>query len=369
MTTMTTVSTAAARENREKMQDRILQSSAGTFALFGMYLGDRLGYYKALATIGGMTAGQLAAAVGTHVRYTREWLEQQTMSGILQVDDASAPSDRRRYAIPEGAEEVLADEDSREFMAPLAQLTAGAVSPFEKVAEVFRTGRGIAFEEYGRNALEGQARMNRAMFLQLLPQEWLPGVEDIHARLMAAPAARVADIGCGAGWSSIGMALGYPRISVHGLDMDRASVEAAQANARNQGVEDRVRFEVRNAGDPALDGQYDLVTAFECVHDMSDPVAALGTMRRMTAPGGSVLVVDEKVADRFSPDAGVFETVLYGFSVFHCLPSGMCCDHAPGTGTVMRAETLRQYALAAGFRSVEVLPVDCVLFRMYRLHV
>jgi SAM-dependent methyltransferase len=209
--------------------------------------------------------------------------------------------------------------------------------------------------------------MNRAAALQLLGQLWIPAMPDVCERLKSPESARVAEIGCGVGWASIGLALTYPNVHVDGFDTDEASVRRAVEHSAQFGVSDRVRFLVRDASDPELNGGYDLVLALECIHDMSNPVAALGTMRRLVRPGGAVMVVDERVGDQFDPGAGVLESLMYGFSILHCLPAGMAEQPSAGTGTVMRTPTFRRYAQEAGFRDVEVLSVDNPLLRFYRL--
>ncbi len=145
------------------------------------------------------------------------------------------------------------------------------------------------------------------------------------------------------------------------------SIERAQENARINGVADRVNFQVRDASDPSLAGQYDLVTAFECVHDMSDPVGALKMMRQLAGKQGAVIVMDERVGETFSARENDIEYIMYGFSILHCLPAGMDAPESSGTGTVMRPGTMKQYALDAGFREVEILPIDNFFFRFYRL--
>jgi 2-polyprenyl-3-methyl-5-hydroxy-6-metoxy-1,4-benzoquinol methylase len=164
------------------------------------------------------------------------------------------------------------------------------------------------------------------------------------------------------------MARGYPKARVDGFDLDAPSIEQAQANAQRNGVFERVRFQALDAGDAELAGRYDLVTAFECVHDMSDPVGVLSTMRRLADEHGAVLVVDERVGETFTTKGNEVEWMMYGFSILHCLPVGMADATAVGTGTVMRAETLQHYATSAGFRGIEVLPVDNFFFRFYRLN-
>jgi SAM-dependent methyltransferase len=210
--------------------------------------------------------------------------------------------------------------------------------------------------------------MNRNLFLHDLGREYLPAIDGLHGRLLADPPARVADIGCGVGWSCVGIAQAYPHVFVDGFDLDEASVAEAQDVVREAGVTDRVDVQLRDAADPELSGRYDLVTAFECVHDMSDPIGALRTMRALAGDGGTVLVMDERVADSFDPAAGDVERFMYGFSFLHCLPVGLADSPSAGTGTVMRAQTLIDFAREAGFADVEILPLEHPFFRFYRLH-
>jgi SAM-dependent methyltransferase len=362
------VLTEAQVEQRDTFVERLLQSTSGVFDIFTIYIGDRLGFYEALANGSPLTSVELAARTNTHERYVREWLEQQTVAGILEVEDAEAEATARRYRLPIAYTEVLVDHDSLNYLAPLGQLVAGAVRPVASVVEAFYNGHGVPYSEYGIDFREGQARINRATFLQDLGQVWLPAIPDVHARLQTDPAARIADIGCGAGWSSIGIAQAYPKTQVDGYDLDGPSIDLARVNADEAGLNGQVKFHVRDAAAPALEGQYDLVTAFECVHDMSDPVGALQTMRRLANGSGAVIVADERVGDTFTPTGNDVEWMMYGWSVLHCLPVGLGEHPSVGTGTVMRTNTLRQYAREAGFREVEVLPIDNFFIRIYRLH-
>lgn len=352
------------QRSAEQFAEKMIESVSATFDVFSMYLGDRLGFYQVLAQDGPLTPGQLASRTGTQERYVREWLEHQAVAGVLEVQNGAAPL---RFSLPPEHAEVLANPDSLNYLAPMPQLAAAVVGPLEEIVRVYREGGGLCFHHYGRDAREGQGRMNRAVQLQLLGPEWIPTMPDVHRRLSESPDARVVDFGCGVGWSSIGIALTYPNVRVDGFDTDVASIQAARQNAAEFGVSDRVRFEVRDAADPELRGRYDFALAFECVHDMPDPVAALGTMRRLVHQDGAVMVVDERVADEFDPAAGTMEKLMYGFSILHCLPSAMAEPPAAGTGTVMRTATFRRYAGQAGFESVEVLPIDHPMLRFYRL--
>jgi cyclopropane fatty-acyl-phospholipid synthase-like methyltransferase len=235
--------------------------------------------------------------------------------------------------------------------------------------EAFRTGAGIPFGGYGADMHEGQARFTRPLFNNLLATEWFPAMPAIHERLNADPPARVADVACGLGRSSVAIARAYPKVTVDGVDLDEASIERAQELLPGSGVDDRVTFRRQDAADPDLAGRYDLVTIFEALHDMSQPVAALRAARGMLADGGCVLIADERTAERFALDAGDVERLYYGFSVLHCLPGGMVGDDPAGTGTVFREDTFRAYASEAGFTEIHVAPVDNDFWRFYVLSI
>lgn len=368
MSNVCEISIEESAQQRDALIERMLRSTAGVFDIFTIYIGHRLNLYQAMACDDGLNSTELASRTGTHERYVREWLEQQTVAGLLQVEDADADAKSRRFRLPAGHREVLVERDSLNYLAPLAQLLVGAVHPLESVLNAYRNGGGVPYEAYGEDLRQGQAGINRAMFLKQLGAEWLAAIPDVHARFQVNPSARVADIGCGAGWSSIGIAQAYPRVRVDGYDLDAASIEMARANSSEAGLGHRVSFYTRDASDPTLAGRYDLVTAFECVHDMSDPVGALRTMRNLAGENGVVIVVDERVGDSFTEKGNEVEWMMYGWSVLHCLPSGMADQPSTETGTVMRPDTLRGYARQAGFRDVEILPIENYFFRFYRLN-
>lgn len=360
-------SAAAITAERDAFLERFLKASGGVIDAATIYIGDRLGYYRALESDGPLTSTQLANATRTHERYAREWLEQQATSGILKVANPRASAEARRYSLPAGHAEVLNDSDSLNYAAPLARLIVSVIKPMDALLEAFRTGGGVPWDAYGADAREGQAAMNRPMFLKQLGQEWIPAMPDVHQRLQASPPARIADVGCGAGWSSIGIAKAFPQVRVDGLDVDEPSIRLARQNAREAGVSDRVKFQVVDGAMAKLRGKYDLVTAFECIHDMSNPVGVLATMRSLLASGGTAFVVDERVADRFMGKGNDVEWMMYGWSVLCCLPAGMADRPTAATGTVMRLPTLRLYAREAGFKSVKKLPLEHFFFSFYRL--
>jgi len=210
MSSLQPTSPQSVASQRDAFLEQFLGFASGTFSLFSIYMGDQLGLYRALAEGGPATSAELARRTGTHERYIREWLEQQTVAGILEVEDETHDTGLRRFSIPPGHVEPLIDCSSLNYMVPLAQLLVGATRPLPAVLDAYRNGGGVPFDEYGADLREGQAAINYPAFWHQLPNEWLPAMPDIHARLQEPePPARIADIGCGYGWSSLGMARGY----------------------------------------------------------------------------------------------------------------------------------------------------------------
>jgi ubiquinone/menaquinone biosynthesis C-methylase UbiE len=344
--------------------DRLFQDALGALELYTVYLGERLGLYRALAEGGPATASELAERTGTAERYVREWLEHHASSGLLDVDEATKEPMARRYSLPPEHIPVLADRDDVRYEAHKGVDIVRAARPLPDLVEAFRTGDAPPPQPWEP---EGRAEFNRARFLNLLGKEWLPAITDIDARLRAEPPARVADVACGTGWSSIAMAQAYPRITVHGFDLDQDAIAAARRHAGDAGVADRVTFSVSDASDFREAGRYDVVTIFEALHDMSRPVDALRAARLMLPEGGTALVVDELVQDEFTAPASDRDRYEYGWSVVSCLPGAMGDPETRATGAVMRPSTLRRYAEEAGFRRVEVLPIETDYWRFYRL--
>jgi 2-polyprenyl-3-methyl-5-hydroxy-6-metoxy-1,4-benzoquinol methylase len=346
---------------RDALVERLFGATLGALDVASVYIGVRLGLYGALRDRGPSSAPELAEAAGLNERYVREWLEQQATSGILEVDD------ERRYSLPPGHDEALLEETSLNYIAPVGKLVVACLRPIDAVLAAYRSGDGVPYAEYGDDLQEGQAEFTRPLFENLLGSEWFPGIPEVHERLQADPPARVADVACGQGFSTMAIAHAYPKARVDGLDLDEASIEAARENLAGSGVEDRVTFHHRDAADPGLEGQYELVYMHESLHDMSYPVEVLRACRDLLAEGGSVVVADERVPESFSASGDDIERLCYGFSILHCLPVGMVGEGAAGTGTVMRADTVRRYAEEAGFGSVEVLPIENDFYRFYLL--
>jgi 2-polyprenyl-3-methyl-5-hydroxy-6-metoxy-1,4-benzoquinol methylase len=259
---------------------------------------------------------------------------------------------------------LLADPDDVRYRAFNGVEVVRAARWLPQLVEAFRTGGAPPPLSW---APEGRADYNRATFLNLLGTQWLSAIADVDRRLRSEPAARVADLACGPGWSSIAMAQAYPLVRVDGFDLDPDVIAAARRNAEQAGLSGRVTFAATDASDAGVSGRFDLVTIFEALHDMSQPVTALRAARGMLRTPGWVIIADELVEDEFTAPASDRERYHYGWSVVSCLPAAMGDPGTAATGAVMRPATLRRYAQEAGFRGVEVLPLETEDWRFYRL--
>jgi 2-polyprenyl-3-methyl-5-hydroxy-6-metoxy-1,4-benzoquinol methylase len=362
---ITTSDPATAETRRDELAGRLMGAALGALDLQAVYLGDRLGLYRALADDGPATAGELAQRAGIHPRYAREWLEHQAVGGILDVDDAAADPDARRFSLPDGHAAVLIDPDSPWLVAPAARFLVGTAGTMPAVLQAYRTGQGVDWAEYGADVIEAQEGLNRPQFANYVG-DWISALPDIAERLRGGDG-RVADVACGTGWSSISIARAFPGIHVDGIDIDAGSIERARAHADREGVADRVSFVFADAADAEGAGRYDLVTIFEAVHDMAQPAKVLARARGLLRPSGAVLIADERVAERFTAPGDETERMFYGYSVVGCLPNGLADQPSVGTGTVLRPAALESIAREAGFSGFSILPVEHDSFRFYRL--
>jgi SAM-dependent methyltransferase len=357
-----TAVTAEHQLRREAFAQWIFQETTAAMEMLTVYLGERLGLYRCLADDGPATAAELAKRCGMDARYVREWAEQQAVAGVLEV--ATASPDPAPHA------EVLLDRNSLSYLGPCARAVPANSGVLSLLIDAFRSGEGVPYAAYGAEMRHMIADLNRPMYVHQLTSEWIASAPELEDRLTAEPAARIADVGCGVGWSSLSLARAYPRVVVHGIDLDAASIAEAREHVGETGdpsLMSRVSFACQDAAHPGLAGAFDLVTAFETVHDMAHPVEALRAMRGMLAPKGAVLVADERVAEEFRAPGDELERWNYAWSVLHCLPASREDSDSSATGTVMRESTLRRYAELAGFNDVTVLPVDTDLWRIYLL--
>jgi SAM-dependent methyltransferase len=304
-------------------------------------IGDRLGLYRTLSSDGPMSSASLAERTGTKERYVREWLNAQAASGYVQYDPESGS-----YALTPEQSMLFADENGPAFMVGAFQTALAAGRIADKLEEAFRSGDGIGWHEHEHSLFHGVERFFRSSYVGNLVQSWIPALDGVEAKLRAG--ARVADIGCGHGASTILMAKAYPQSEFIGFDYHAESVAAANARARDAGIGARCRFEVGRAKDfPGRD--YDLVTVFDALHDMGDPAGASRHVRTTLAAKGTWMIVEPFAGDRVEENLNPVGRAYYAASTLICTP----CSLAQEVGTALGAQAgearMRSIVTGAGF--------------------
>ena len=344
----------------EEFANRVFASALGAAETYSIHIGDRLGLYRAMIPEGKTSMG-LAVETGIDERYAREWLEHQATCGIVDVD---LSSDDPVFTLPDTHRDVLTDPASGSYLAPLARMFTTAGERMTLLLEAYRSGGGVSWDSFGQEMRESQADMNRPFFDNDLAGIFadLGPVHDLLTR----PGARVADVGCGAGWSTLALARAYAEATFRGFDVDLPSIDMAVQNTSEAGLQDRVTFSSDDIVTRADTDDYDVAVAFECIHDMAQPVSVLAAMREMVSDDGIVVIMDEAVSDVFSGQGDGLEKLMYGFSIMICLPEGLSSQPSVGTGTVMRPAKLQAYAAQAGFTGFRAL-TEAGFFRFYEL--
>lgn len=346
---------------------RLFRAMLATQESFAAYLGVKLGLYQALHDQGPATARQLAARTGLFLRYVREWLEQQAVAGMLVVDEPDRAWQVRVYRLPPGHERVLtASEDPLSLVWTAMLPLGGVAAALPHLLAAFRTGDGVPAAVFGEDWRHGHGGANRAVYTAELAGWLRCHLPDIHRRLER-DGARIADLGCGAGWASIALARAYPASRLTAVDVDGVSVAEARETAATAGLAGRMCFRVADAASLAGEDRYDLVCLFDVLHEAARPAEVLRACRALRGPSGAVLVLESQVTDTFRAPASEVERFQYATSVLHCLPAGLVGPGAVGTGTVMRPATIRAHAHAAGFSRVRRYEVADRFHCLYRL--
>ena len=318
-------------------------------------LGDKVGLWRAMATSGPVTATELARRTECAERYVREWLNAMAAGGYVTYDAAG-----RTYELPAEHAVALADPDSPAFVPGLFQVAAARWAGESKIAANFRTGAGLEWGHQHPCLFEGTERFFRSGYLGNLISAWLPALDGVVPKLAAG--AKVADVGCGVGASTIIMAKAFPRSRFIGFDSHAPSIELARQRARDAGVADRVTFEVARATDfPGAD--YDLIAHFDCLHDLEDPVGAARHARSAIAPNGTWLVVEPFAGDRPEQNHNPVGRVFYSASTMLCVPHSLS-QGGPALGAQAGEAKLREVATAGGFgafRRATETPFNLVL--------
>jgi 2-polyprenyl-3-methyl-5-hydroxy-6-metoxy-1,4-benzoquinol methylase len=304
-------------------------------------IGDRLGLYRALARGEALTSTKLAERTGTAERYVREWLNAQAASGYVEYDAATF-----RYTLNPEQAAILADEAGPAFVGGGFQVALGAAAGLERIQDAFLTGEGMGWHEHNPDVFEGCQRFFEPGYRANIIDAWIPALEDVHERLEAG--GRVADVGCGHGGSSIVIAEGYPSAEVIGFDYHDESIAQARRRAEAAGVSDRVRFEVA-AADAFSGSGYDLVTCFDCLHDMGDPVAVARHVRTALTEDGTWMIVDPYAGDRVEDNLNPVGRAYYAFSTMLCTPNSLSQDGGSALGAQAGEARLREVVTAGGF--------------------
>lgn len=319
-------------------------------------MGDKLGYYRDLAAHGPSTPGELAERTGTAEPYAREWLNAQAAGGYVTYDPAV-----RRYELPPEHALAMTDPDSPAFLPGFFQIALGTVHDTQHIVDAARSGAGYGWHQHDTDVHVGCERFFRPSYHANLVGSWLPALDGVTEKLEAG--ATVADVGCGHGASTILMAQAFPKSTFVGSDYHAASIETARERAAEAGVEDRVRFEVASAQEFPGTG-YDLITMFDCLHDMGDPVGAAAHVREAIAPDGTWMVVEPMAGDRVEDNLNPVGRAYYGFSTLLCTPSSLSQDVGLALGTQAGPAKIRDVTAAGGFtrfRSVAETPFNRVL--------
>lgn len=332
--------------NEQKLNEVVEKAISDLAAGYGgvmVALGDKLGLYRAMAGQGPLSSTEVAKLAGCAERYVREWLNSQAAAGYVVYH----PSSETYELTPEQAM-VLANEDSPLFLPPAWEVPASMWFDEEKTIEAFRTGRGIGWDEHNPRLYRGVAAFYRNAYQGQLVSDWLPALENGTEKLNAG--AKIADVGCGHGHSTIIMAEAFPGSRFWGFDIHPDSIEAARANAKKRGVGDRVTFEVADAKNYPAQG-FDLICFFDCLHDMGDPVGAARHAREALSPNGSIMLVEPYANDRVEDNLNPIGRLYYSAS------TTLCCAHSlaeegMALGAQAGEKKLTKVLKEAGFRTI-----------------
>jgi ubiquinone/menaquinone biosynthesis C-methylase UbiE len=312
------------------------------------YIGDRLGIFKAMADGTAMTTHQIAERTGLIERYVREWAATMAAAGYLDY------SPDRTFRMNTAQAMVLANEDNTFYQAGAFQYAVACYRQISKLMDAFKDGGGVPFSDYGPEIVEAIDRLFHVGYETWVAADWIPAVPDIHDRLKGGGEA--AEVGCGAGQCLIPVALAFPNSRFYGFDVDPTSIERARQKAQRAGLVNRVCFEQIEAEQIPLRDRFDLVMAFNCIHDMVHPRRVLSAIRRILKPGGVLLWSEADASDRLEQNLNSFGRSLYGASTMHCLTVSLA-HGGEGLGTVVGEDLAREMAREAGFTSFEKLPL------------
>jgi len=334
-------STAIDETKLQAFMGQFVQDLGAALSVATVTIGDKLGLYKAMADGSPVTPGVLAERTGTDERYVREWLSSQAASGYVSYDPAS-----ERFALPPEQALALAEDNSPVFIPGAFQLVAALIKDEPRISEAFRSGDGVGWHEHDRDLFCGTERFFRPGYIANLVSSWIPALDGVDEKLLSG--ARVADVGCGHGASTLILAAAYPRSEIVGFDYHPESIERARAAAEQAGVADRVSFEIATAKEYPGSG-YDLVAMFDCLHDMGDPVGAARHVLNSLAEDGTWLIVEPFANDRLEDNLNPVGRVFYSASTMVCTPASRDQEVGLALGAQAGEARLRAVVTEGGF--------------------
>src|SRR5271156_4172325 len=307
-------------------------------------VGDKIGLYKGMAGAGPMTPAELAAKTGTHERYVREWLAAQAAGGFVTYDAVAG-----RYTLPPEQAFAMADENSPVFLPGFFEIIEACIKDVPKITDAFRSGKGVGWHEHDACLFTGTERFFRPNYRAHLINDWIPALSDTEAKLKSG--AKVGDVGCGLGTSTILMAQAYPKSTFAGFDYHPRSIELAREAAAKAGVSDRVKFEVASAKEYPGKG-YQLVAFFDCLHDMGDPEGAARHVRETLDANGAWMIVEPFANDKLEDNLNPIGRVFYAASTMLCTPASLSQEVGLGLGAQAGEGRLAKVLHSAGFTRV-----------------
>jgi len=332
------------QDKLQRFLQKALDEIGATFHASLVVIGDQLGLYKAMAGAGPLTSVELAERTNTAERYVREWLAAQAASGYVTYEPTTG-----RFLLSEEQAFALANDDSPAFLPGAFQLATSAIKVAPRLLEAFRTGAGVGWHEHDPGLFQGTERFFRPGYAAHLVNEWIPALEGVAERLHAG--ARVADVGCGRGASTVLMAKAYPSSTFVGFDYHAPSIDRARQAAQEAGVADRVTFAVTTAKDfPGAD--YDFVTFFDCLHDMGDSVGAAAHVRSALARDGVWMIVEPFAHDRLADNLNPIGRLYYAASTQICTPASLSQEVGLALGNQAGEARLREVVTAGGFTHI-----------------
>ncbi|HEU5460661.1 MAG TPA: class I SAM-dependent methyltransferase [Nitrososphaeraceae archaeon] len=331
--------------NEQKLHDFMLKAVgdiASTMSSMLLIIGDRLGLYKVMAESGTpITSGELAKKTNTNERLIREWLANQAAGGYITYNASD-----EKYTLPPEQAMALADENSPIYIHGAYQAIRSYFKDEDKFVEMFKTGKGLRWGEHHHDLFEGTARFFKPNYVGNLVSSWIPSLHGVEEKLKQG--AKVADIGCGYGISTILMAKAYPNSKFYGFDNHDPSIEQAKVQARKEGITGNIEFSSVSANDESIGNDYDLITFFDCLHDMGDPLAAMKFAKKSLKPDGTCMIIEPMANDKVEENLNEVGRTYYAASTLVCVPNSLA-DNGPALGAQAGEKKIKEISEASGF--------------------